>query len=139
MQLIQLLKYCLNFFSFLPGTMFINRINKWIYIYIYIYKLLKNLSERGFWCIISAWFFHENSPYVTLYQLTKFQCHIFFPSGDIKQKVLLSSYLDKVDVIKFTIYLESSSKPMADREKLRRSRKSKNLNISRTKRASYMK
>ena len=101
----------------------------YIYLYIYIYKSLKNLSERGFWCIISAWYFHENSPYVTLYQLTKFQCHIFFPSGDIKQKVLLSSYLDKVDVIKFTIYLESSSKPMADREKLRRSRKSKNENV----------
>ena len=29
-----------------------------------------------------------------LYQWTKFQCHIFFPSQDIKQSVLLSSYLD---------------------------------------------
>ena len=28
------------------------------------------------------------------YQLTKFQCHIFFPSQDIKQNLLLSSYLD---------------------------------------------
>ena len=25
----------------------------------------------------------------------KFQCHIFFPSQDIKQNVLLSSYLDQ--------------------------------------------
>ena len=28
-----------------------------------------------------------------LYQLTKFQCHTFFPSQDIKQKVLISSHL----------------------------------------------
>ena len=41
-----------------------------------------------------AWFFHENVP-IILYQLTKFQCHIFLPSRDIKQNVLLSSYLDK--------------------------------------------
>ena len=32
--------------------------------------------------------------YVILYQLTKFQCHIFFTSQDTKQTVLLSSYFD---------------------------------------------
>ena len=37
--------------------------------------------------------FHENVPYLILYKWTKFQCHIFFPSHDIKQNVLLSSYL----------------------------------------------
>ena len=39
-------------------------------------------------------FFHSNAPYLTLYQLTKFQRHIFFTSQDIKQNLLLSSYLD---------------------------------------------
>ena len=29
-----------------------------------------------------------------LYQWTKFQCHILFPSEDIKKNVLLGSYLD---------------------------------------------
>ena len=38
-------------------------------------------------------FFHKNVPYLILYQWTKFQCHTFFPSQDIKQNVLLSSYL----------------------------------------------
>ena len=32
--------------------------------------------------------------YLILYQWTKFQCHTFFTSQDIKQNVLLSSYLD---------------------------------------------
>ena len=39
--------------------------------------------------------FFKNVPFVILYQLTKFQCYIIFPSQDIKQNVLLSSYLDK--------------------------------------------
>ena len=39
-------------------------------------------------------FFHKNVPYLILYQWTKFQCHTLFPSQDIKQNVLLSSYLD---------------------------------------------
>ena len=33
-------------------------------------------------------------PYLILSLWTKFQCHTFFPSQDIKQNVLLSSYLD---------------------------------------------
>ena len=39
------------------------------------------------------------------------------------------------DVINFTIYLGSSSKAMADREKKRGKWKYKNVNISRTKKA----
>ena len=35
-------------------------------------------------------------PYLILYQLTKFQFHTLFPSQDIKQIVLLSSYLDSL-------------------------------------------
>ena len=38
--------------------------------------------------------FSANFPYLILYQWTKFQCHTFFPSQDIKQNVLLSSYLN---------------------------------------------
>ena len=37
---------------------------------------------------------HKNVPYVILYQWTKFQCHTFFPSQDIKQNMLLCSSLD---------------------------------------------
>ena len=39
-------------------------------------------------------FFHKNVPSLILCKLTKFQCYNFFPSQDIKQNVLLSSYLD---------------------------------------------
>ena len=39
-------------------------------------------------------FFHKNVPYLILYQWTKYQCHTFFPSQDIKQNVSLRSYLD---------------------------------------------
>ena len=56
-----------------------------------LYTKIKKGSWTGFGCIISAGFFHEIVPYVILYQLIKFQCHIFFHSRDIKQNVLLSS------------------------------------------------
>ena len=100
-----------------------------------LFTKIKKGPGTGFWCIISAWFFHKNVPYLILYQLRKFQCHILFPSRDIKQIVLLSSYLDNSDVITSKIYLESSCKSMVDRKKLWQSWKYKNLNILRTKRA----
>ena len=43
------------------------------------------------------------------------------------------------DVMNFKIYLRSTSKAMADREKKRGTQKYKNLNVSRTKRAFEMK
>ena len=36
--------------------------------------------------------FNKNVPYLTLYQWAEFQYQNFFPSQDIKQNVLLSSY-----------------------------------------------
>ena len=69
------------------------------------------------WCTFSALFFHKNVPYLILYQWTKFQCRILFLSQDIKQNVLLSSYLDKDDIINFKTFLESTSKSVAGREK----------------------
>ena len=36
--------------------------------------------------------FRTNVPYLILYQLTKFQRHIFYPCQDITQNVLLSSW-----------------------------------------------
>ena len=39
-------------------------------------------------------FFRENFLYLILYQWTEFQCHNLFLSQNIKQKVLLSPYLD---------------------------------------------
>ena len=54
--------------------------------------------KRGLELAFGAYFLHEFSIkivlYLILYQQTKFQCHNFFPSKDIKQYVLLSSYLD---------------------------------------------
>ena len=37
--------------------------------------------------------FHKNVPYLILYQWTRFQCHTLLIFQDIKQNVLLSSYL----------------------------------------------
>ena len=69
-----------------------------------------------------------------------FQYHTFFPSQDIKQNdVLLSSCLYSLWRHNLKIYLRSTSKAMADREKKRGRRKYKNLNISRTKRDFLMK
>ena len=58
----------------------------------YLAKLKR--SGASFWCKFYARFFLKNVPYLTLYQWTKFQCHTLFVSQDIKQNVLLSSYLD---------------------------------------------
>ena len=40
-------------------------------------------------------FFHKNLPYLILYKWPKFRCHTLFLSQDVKQNMLLSSYLDK--------------------------------------------
>ena len=54
--------------------------------------------KRGLGLPFGAHFLHDFSikkvPYLILYQWTKFQCHTLFLSQDIKQNVLLSSYLD---------------------------------------------
>ena len=55
----------------------------------YIAKL-----KMGMGLALGAHFLHKNVPYLILYQWTKFQCHTLFLSQDIKQNVLLSSYLD---------------------------------------------
>ena len=55
---------------------------------------LKSSLELAFGAYFLHDFFYTNSPYLVLYQWTKFQCHVFFTSQDIKQNVLLSSYLD---------------------------------------------
>ena len=58
----------------------------------YLPKLKRDLGLA-----FGAHFLHfsiKNVLYLSLYQWTKFQCHTFSPSQDIKQNVLLSSYLD---------------------------------------------
>ena len=52
--------------------------------------------RMGLGLAFGAHFLHDfsiNLLYLILHQWTKFQCHTFFPSQDIKQNVLLSSYL----------------------------------------------
>ena len=60
----------------------------------WLYTKVKKGYRASFWCTFSAWFFHKNVFYLILYQWTKFQCHTFFSSEDIKQNVLLSFSLD---------------------------------------------
>ena len=55
----------------------------------------KKGSGANFWYTFSHDFFHKNVPFLILYQWLKFQCHTLFLSQDIKQNMLLSSYLDK--------------------------------------------
>ena len=59
----------------------------------YLPKLKRGLG-LAFGAYFPHDFFHKNILYMILHQWTKFQCHNFFPSQDIKQNVLLSSYLD---------------------------------------------
>ena len=55
---------------------------------------IKKGSGTSFWWAFSTWIFHKNALYLIFCQLTKFQCHTFFPSPDIEQNMLLNSYLD---------------------------------------------
>ena len=54
----------------------------------------KKESGTSFWYSFSIRFFNKNVRYLLLYPWTKFPGHNFFPSEDIKQNVLLKSYLD---------------------------------------------
>ena len=83
----------------------------------WLFTKIKKGFGTSYWCTFSAWFFRKNVWYLILYQLTKFQCHTFFPSQDIKQNLLLSLILTTDDVINFKVYLWSSSKTMVDRGK----------------------
>ena len=61
---------------------------------VYLAKL-----KRGLGLTFGAHFLYDfsieiNAPYLILYQWAKFQCHILLLSQDIKQNVLLTSYLD---------------------------------------------
>ena len=54
--------------------------------------------KQGLGLAFAAHFLYDfsikNVPYLILYQLTEFRCRSFFASQNIKQNVLLSSYLD---------------------------------------------
>ena len=52
--------------------------------------------KRGLGLALGAHFLYDFSKKISLilYQWAKFQCHTFSLSQDIKQNVLLSSYLD---------------------------------------------
>ena len=42
-----------------------------------IVNKIKKGSGINFWCTFTTSFFNTNAPYIILYQLTKFQSHIF--------------------------------------------------------------
>ena len=54
----------------------------------YLPKLKRSLGVAFGAHFQHDFFFHKNVPYLILYQLTKLQCPNFFPSQDVKQKVL---------------------------------------------------
>ena len=54
-----------------------------------LFTKIKRRCGTGFWCTFSAWFFHKNIFYLTLYQRAKFQCHASFPSQDIKKNCVI--------------------------------------------------
>ena len=56
-------------------------------------KIIKR-SGTSFCCIFSAWFFYKIVLYLIFHLLTKFHSYTFFPSQDVKQNVLLTSYFD---------------------------------------------
>ena len=58
-----------------------------------LFTKIKKGCGTSFRCTFSVWFFHKNVPYLILYHWTKFHCHTFFSSQNIKQNTLLSSYL----------------------------------------------
>ena len=58
----------------------------------YFFKIKKG-SGTSLCCTFSALFCRKNVPYLILCQWTMLQCHTFFTSEDLKQNVLLSSYL----------------------------------------------
>ena len=60
----------------------------------YLLKLKRDL-RLAFGAHFLHDFFHKIVSYLILYQWTKFQCHDLLLSQDIKQNVLLSSYLDR--------------------------------------------
>ena len=53
-----------------------------------LFTKIRKGSGTSFCYIFSPLYFHKNVPNLILYQLTKFQCHTFFPTQDIKQNVL---------------------------------------------------
>ena len=59
----------------------------------YLTKLKSGLELASGAHFLYIGFSNKNVPYLIPYQWTKFQCHNFFPSQDIKQNVL-SSHLD---------------------------------------------
>ena len=70
-------------------------------------------SKTSFWCTFSASFFHKNVPYLILYQIQCSTLYLFSFSRYQTECVIKAIS----GVINFKIYLPSSSKPMADREK----------------------
>ena len=98
-----------------------------------LFHKIRKRSGINFSRTFSAWFFHKNFPYLILYQRTNVTPYFFLKISNKGCFPVLIYAVD--DIINFKIFLESTSKAMADREKNRGRRKYKNLNISRTKRA----
>ena len=85
--------------------------------YFGLFNKIKKGAGTSFWFTSSEWLFHKNAPCLIPYQWAKFQCHIFFPSQDIKPDVWSSSYFDSWWRYKLYDYLPSTSIAMADGEK----------------------
>ena len=94
-----------------------------------LFTKIKKESGTSFRYTFSAYFLDESSPYLILYQLTKFQYQTYFLSQHIKQYVILNSCIAK----RWRHKCKSSSQETADRRKTSGRGKYKNLNNLRTK------
>ena len=65
--------------------------------YFGLFPKIKKGSGTSFWCIFSAWFLHENVPYLILYQLTTFNVIPFF----LLTKFVRGKLNNKICFIKF--------------------------------------
>ena len=59
-----------------------------------LFTKTKKGCRTSFWCTCSGSSFHEKRSLLNTLSINKVQCCIFFPSQDIKQDALLSSYLE---------------------------------------------
>ena len=62
----------------------------------WLFCVIYQSQKKGLGLAFGAHFLHDFSIKCSLFNnvSTKFQCRTFFPSQDIKQNVLLSSFLD---------------------------------------------
>ena len=79
-----------------------------------LFYKIKKRSRINFWSTFSACFFHTNATYLIIYQLTKFQRHIFFAGYQIKCVI---KFLIRQLMTSYTLRIIFSHPQRNDRER----------------------